>query len=337
MAECFIKAAVPLWLYWGPEPEKVNPAASWMAPFRPVRTSLPLAIPSISPPLQPETSSKSAFPQVNSGSGQRPSESMDEYFTRQRSKRAQLEKDESRQQRAARLQRENAAKRRPQPGKKGPTVFRWDPVDGFRIRRRLTHREVENLWDEFSARKLLFDGFKNCWDYCSEFEDDMADGAMNLDSDSDSDSNDGLCRIRIKPINHTLSGPSLQPRPDELPKPSPALAISSSSPPHIASITNAEASNAIIRDSPGLSSSPQSSTPVESHIIATPRPASPRPASPRPASPRPASPRPASPRPVSLTTERRSPQWSPPVKSQNVASAHPASIEMKNSESSQPP
>ncbi|KAF9523946.1 hypothetical protein CPB83DRAFT_949049 [Crepidotus variabilis] len=227
------------------------------------------------PSLRPETSSTSAFPQVNSGSGQRPSGSMNHYSTRQQSKHAQLEKDESQQQRAARLQRENAAKGRPQPGKKGPTVFRWDPVDGFQIRRRLTHCEVENLWDEFSARKLIFDGFKNCWDYCSEFEDDIADGAMTLDSDSDSDSNDELCRIRIKPTNHTLSGPSFQPRPDELSKSSPALAISSSLPPHVASITNTEVSDSVIRDSPDLSSSAQSSAPVESQIIVTPRPASP--------------------------------------------------------------
>ena len=73
------------------------------------------------------------FPPVHPSSGQRHGETMEQFFARRHASNAKQKKKETPRERDIRNAREQAQVSKPYPGKKGPSVFSWDDVDGFRV------------------------------------------------------------------------------------------------------------------------------------------------------------------------------------------------------------
>jgi hypothetical protein len=58
---------------------------------------------------------------------------MEQFFSRRRQRNEKLKEKESDRARSSQQAREKTHASRPIPGKKGPSVFYWDDVEGFRI------------------------------------------------------------------------------------------------------------------------------------------------------------------------------------------------------------
>jgi hypothetical protein len=170
-----IECKVPIWLCWGPQPHPhINFRLSWIWHFYPQNP------PTSSPPLPVPAN----FPPVKLGCGQLPGETWKAFFERRALKNAEKEKNESAKDRVTRLNRASANKTHQQPGRKGPRVFYWEEIDGFRIRTLWTRPETEMNYDVYKNSQRIYDAFSNAWDCCSEFEFSPRD-EDEMDSDDD--------------------------------------------------------------------------------------------------------------------------------------------------------
>ena len=169
-------AGIQFWYYWGKTPQYVTVPDASIARDCPDLNHIAPLIPYIPESLKPKT-----FPAVVAHSGQRPEETMEQFFERRRQRDERYRCNETAERRRAREDRERSNAKRPFPGKKGPSVFKWEDVDGYRIRTPVPRRQVENQWNSrWTAREKIYNGFDNCWDCCSLFGDDDESDAMNL-------------------------------------------------------------------------------------------------------------------------------------------------------------
>lgn len=123
------------------------------------------------------------LPPVIPNSGQRPGETMEQFFSRRQERDEKLREKETTTQQSSQRAREKLQASRPRPGKKGASVFYWDDVEGFRIRTPLPRPQVERMWDTWTAPQKVYNGFENCWDCCSLFGDSLSEAELNSDDD----------------------------------------------------------------------------------------------------------------------------------------------------------
>jgi len=228
-----IECKVPIWLCWGPQPHPhTNFRLSWIWHFYPQNQ------PTSSPPLPVPAD----FPPVKPGCNQHPGETWKAFFERRALKNAVMEKNETAKDRKARLDRARANKTHQEPGRKGPRVFYWEEIDGYRICTLWTRGQTQSYYDCYKNSQRIYDAFSNAWDCCSEFEFSPRD-EDEMDSDDD-DPPHGL----LKPFER-------DPPPPPPPFP-PGLSMSPGRPP--SSSLPAPADVPPPRTSPpGLSTSPQ--------------------------------------------------------------------------------
>jgi hypothetical protein len=170
-----IQCNVPIWLCWGPQPHPHrNLRLSWIWHFYPQHP------PTSSPPLPV----LAEFPPVKPGCNQLPGETWKAFFERRARKNAEKEKKENANERQTRLNRAKANKTHQEPGHKGPRVFYWEEIDGFRIRTLWTRNETVSNFDSYKDSQRIYDAFTNAWDCCSEFEFSPRD-EDEMDSDDD--------------------------------------------------------------------------------------------------------------------------------------------------------
>jgi hypothetical protein len=258
-----IECKVPIWLCWGPQPHlHKNFRLSWIWHF------YPQDLPSSSPPLPVPAN----FPPVKQGCNQLPGETWKAFFERRALKNAEKEKKENAKDREARLSRARANKTHQLPGRKGPRVFYWEEIDGFRIRSLWTRNETEMSFSGYKDSQRIYDGFSNAWDCCTEFEFSPRD-EDEMDSDDD-DPPYGWTKSRERdpspPPPSSLPGLSISPERahSSLPPlavapiiaPLPGLSTSPQYPPSSSSLPVSLPPLAvapIIAPLPGLSTSPQ--------------------------------------------------------------------------------
>ncbi|PPQ71051.1 hypothetical protein CVT25_007322 [Psilocybe cyanescens] len=208
-------AGIPLWFYWGRQPEFVTPSESWLSRFYP-NTSVCLEGPSATTfstaptPTSTETAGprvSAPFPPVCPGSSQRDGETMEEFFARRRRNHEAWKAKEDPMKRRAREDAEKAAAKRPYIGKKGPIVYEWDLTDGYRIRTPVSRNAANETFHGYRSHQSIYDSFANCWDCCSDFGDDIP----GRDDDFESDSDEGpSCTVAsLAPVVSSSGGPSL--------------------------------------------------------------------------------------------------------------------------------
>jgi hypothetical protein len=233
-----IKCNVPIWLCWGPQPHPhKNLRLSWIWNFYP--NDPPTSSPSMPVPAE--------FPLVKPGCNQLPGETWKAFFERRARKNAQKEKDENAKDKEARLNRAKVNKNHQDPGRKGPRVFYWEEIDGFRIRTLWTRRETEMSFSSYKNSQRIYDAFSNAWDCCSEFEFSPR-GEDEMDTDDDG------------PPYEWLKSGERDPQPSSLPPPPPMSSehpLSSSSLPPLADVPIIEERDPPPPTSLGLFTSPQ--------------------------------------------------------------------------------
>jgi hypothetical protein len=92
---------------------------------------------------------------------------------------------ETEAERVKRMNMEQDAEKHPIPGRRGPRVFHWEDVDGFRLHTNVTRDQVKDMWDMYSASQRWFDSFHNEWDVCTEFDADAIPDGIAEDTFSD--------------------------------------------------------------------------------------------------------------------------------------------------------
>ena len=172
-----MQASVPVWFYWGKAPYYVTPLESWIREEYEPGDDKPITV-------APTDAAGRVLPPVEPHSGQRPGETMEQFFSCKRQRDEKMKEKEGEKQRTSRQAREKLQASRPRPGKKGPTVFYWDDVDGFRIRTSLPRTQIDKMWYRWKPSEKIYNGFDNTWDCCSEFGDSIP-GEPELDSDDD--------------------------------------------------------------------------------------------------------------------------------------------------------
>jgi hypothetical protein len=127
------------------------------------------------------------LPEPERYSRQRRGETWPQFFAREGVDHAKREQRESPADRASRLQRVQAQEHCQAPGRRGPVVFIWMDVDGFRIRTRANRGEVDQWWDQYGNSQKIYNAFRNEWDVCTEFDPDST-----IDNAFDDDDDDGM-------------------------------------------------------------------------------------------------------------------------------------------------
>ncbi|KAH9921087.1 hypothetical protein B0H21DRAFT_767080 [Amylocystis lapponica] len=188
-----VAAALDAPLRIGSPRSVISPPAGVILAWSPlIASTSPVLGPSST--LPPTSSSAPALgPFLN-----REGETMEEYFARIAILNKQMEDAESAQERAVRLNRAANAQRAGGPGRKS-AVFLWDDLDGWLVRIRLNHSEVDG-WYGNAGTRATYNAFFNEWDICpdensnldEEDEDDVfagmtlvSDAAVALDRDVD--------------------------------------------------------------------------------------------------------------------------------------------------------
>ncbi|KAG6903964.1 hypothetical protein DXG01_013603, partial [Tephrocybe rancida] len=82
-------------------------------------------------------------------------------------------------------QREYHASLNRVPGKKGATVFYWEAIDGFRVRRFVERKQYDAYWKIYGPGQRQYDSFHHQWDACTEFREDEIRYSDNDDDDDD--------------------------------------------------------------------------------------------------------------------------------------------------------
>jgi len=188
LASYLIKASVPIWFNWGKIPYYSTPSHSWISDYHPDLDKFTAVVPT----------NAGLYPPVNSGTGQWYSETMEQFFARRHKRDQAVKAKETPLERQKRLSREQAQQSRPYPGKKGPAVFCWDDVNGFRIRTPIPRQKVENIWNNWSNSQKIYNAIDNCWDCCVIFAINSLPGEPDS-SDTDSDSDLDLPCVCISP------------------------------------------------------------------------------------------------------------------------------------------
>lgn len=136
-----------------------------------------------SPPLAPSVSIVNHFPVPEFISGQIHGETWKEYFERMGEHIRDSLQKETPLQTQKRLSMERAHARQSVPGSKGPSVWHWeeDVETGFRMRRRVDHKAVDEFWRLYATTQRRYNSFTNEWDVCTEFDveaevDDLDEG-----------------------------------------------------------------------------------------------------------------------------------------------------------------
>ena len=173
----YMVQSVPVWFYWGKSPFYVTPLQPWIRDEYDLGDGDPITV-------VPTDDTGRVLPPVIPQSGQRPGETMEHFFSRRHQRNETLKEKESDKERSSRWAREKFHASRPIPGKKGPLVFYWDDVEGFRIRTPLPRLQVNRMWDRWKSNEKVYNGFDNSWDCCSLFGDSIP-GEPELDSDDD--------------------------------------------------------------------------------------------------------------------------------------------------------
>jgi len=248
----YVKAKIPIWLYWGkvgvgyvknydkwvsrykPSPEAAFEAARKyrMTMVRNNRETSDQCDEAQDDNNNSNYHSLSQFPPPISKSGQRHGEHWHDFCARIEQEQQVIAQRETPSARLARLDREKHQARHPFPGKKGPLCFRWELVDGFRIRTPLTRREAEDIWDTIPNQHRRYNSFANVWDINPDFDPEVDEDYVSEDSmtehypspipssltsdplpmsfDSDSDSTpqvplELLCPPEVQPISSSRS------------------------------------------------------------------------------------------------------------------------------------
>ena len=117
-----------------------------------------------------------ALPWSHRGSGQRRGEAWPAYFERQKERHDRLAAAESETEKLERLVREESYKLFPVPSTLGTSVFRWiaDPFTGFRLRTRVSRRDVPVVWRIYGRAHKKYDSIDDEWDICTEFDPAVA-------------------------------------------------------------------------------------------------------------------------------------------------------------------
>jgi hypothetical protein len=95
---------------------------------------------------------------------------MADFFSRRERANARHLQVETATSRQSRLQREQAHADKGQPGRRA-TVFQWVDHNGFRIRTRVPHNSIGDIWDLYGPHDIRYNGWNNEWDVCTEFGD----------------------------------------------------------------------------------------------------------------------------------------------------------------------
>ncbi|KAH9920995.1 hypothetical protein B0H21DRAFT_844338 [Amylocystis lapponica] len=158
----------------------MNPPASVALAWSPSFSTSTLDISSTLPPASSTAPALPPFSKLPPHSRQHEMETMQEYFARIVVLNKQMEEAESAQERAVRLNRAANAQRGGGPGRKS-TVFLWDDLDGWPIRIRLNHGEVDE-WYSSAGTRAMYNAFFNEWDICPD-----ANGNLDDDEDDEDD------------------------------------------------------------------------------------------------------------------------------------------------------
>jgi hypothetical protein len=234
-----IQCKVPIWLCWGPQPHPhMNFRLSWIWHFYP--RDPPSSTPALPVPA--------GFPPVKPGCDQLPGETWKAFFERRAQKNTEKKKKEKAKDRVARMERAKKNKGHQEPGRKGPRVFYWEEIDGFRIRTLWTLGQIKKDFDFYKNSQRIYDPFSNAWDCCSEFEFSPRD-EDEMDSDDDG------------PPYASLESKERDPQPKSLPPLpiSPERPLSSSLLPRLADGPTIVETDLPPASLPGLSTSPHHS------------------------------------------------------------------------------
>ncbi|PPQ81890.1 hypothetical protein CVT26_014321 [Gymnopilus dilepis] len=166
-----VEVDIPVWLYWGSPPFK--PIDRYIIPW--ATSLIPSCRTVAKPVIESQQAASRPFPRVEEGSGQRPGETMRAYFERRKKHNAQVRAKEKPTQRRKRLGKAKQQAGKPAPGHRGPTVYKWEMVDGVRIRQVLTRGQVDESWGHIPKRKKFYDPYSNQYDCCSEWSFDPDD------------------------------------------------------------------------------------------------------------------------------------------------------------------
>lgn len=228
-----MKSEIPFWFYWGSPPFPPDVSVSWASLYRPNPFARPPGWQRPPPPVIPP-----GFPPVEPNSGQRPGELMAAFFTRRAEQNRVKEAKETNKEKQSRNSRLMQNGKKGCPGTRGARVFKWEDVDGVRIRQTVARREVEGVWELYSSCRIKYDSFHNEFDVCSEFED--GDKHEISDDEDDEDGDDSppflphrasltsACRphdaasltlVLPLPVSSTESGPLAHPPPTSLGQP----------------------------------------------------------------------------------------------------------------------
>jgi len=204
-----VSLGIPFWLYWGSYPMLYIPQHSCVKSYAPALGPTSDLTPKTN--VQPP----GGLPSVEPGSGQLPGETWQAFFVRRAQddeKRKAHENDCERQQREG---RERASDPGKGPGKRGAKVWYWEEVDGFRVRTLLTRARVDDEWGVYSKVQKRFNGFRNEWDMCTEFDEDDLMGDADMDSDSEPILPIGPSKPRRADPSQSCSPPPSQPWPSD--------------------------------------------------------------------------------------------------------------------------
>ncbi len=176
-----IRAGIPLWFYWGDPPYDFY-HNSWLSMFSPFSSATSSAqIPQLRhPPII------DGFPPLPLHSRQLQGETMKAFFERQEKIRAETLLKENSRDKQRRQQRENQHLAKQCPGANGPTVFRWEKVDGHRIRVQVSRNEASEWWSYYKSSQMKYNSILNQWDIGTDIED--GDDRDMMDSEDETDS-----------------------------------------------------------------------------------------------------------------------------------------------------
>jgi hypothetical protein len=200
---------MPLILYWGRIRDRLSlpdsvtafapdhKAISSLRSRRRIFSSMPPST-SIGSPSNDPLAGQRTFPPVERHSGQRPNETMQEFFKRRRQfAEDYIENRESPLEKEARLKRDANTSRHREPGRRGSRVYWWEDVDGFHIRRAAGRSHYRAYWEQRGWNRS-YDPFYNEWDIWDSDSDTATKpnsrdtNVAAFDDDSDDDFSDDL-------------------------------------------------------------------------------------------------------------------------------------------------
>ena len=83
-------------------------------------------------------------------------------------------------QRRTRQQQEAQAAKQGAPGKRGAKVYHWEESETTAIRTRtlVPRSQVNDIWGNYGSKQRRYDGIRDEWDICTEFDpNDISDDA----------------------------------------------------------------------------------------------------------------------------------------------------------------